>query len=364
MKTDVLMLAHSPGNPRNSEGAFIQLANQQLIFIYSRYSGDSCHDHASCDLAMRCSSDGGKSWSQDDVIVFDHIAVNAQNLMSVSLLRLRSGRIILSCCRKTAADSEVDCIPVTAFSDDEAQSWSPLRPICEPPAYYVLCNDRLLELSDGTIIMPLATQKNELMYWASYDHGASWQQISDIIQPPADSKPCSIYQEPGVTELNDGRLWSWIRTDAGQQYGSWSHDQGKSWSRPVPMEDFYSPMAPMSVKRNPRNKKLFAVWDDHADRWDVPPPVYTRPGWGEVPTGGRFPLVIAESSDEGRTWHNIRRLEKDTTRGFCYTAMYFTNEALLLAYCCGGPDNTIMLQDMKIVYIPMDQVGDLLFNGV
>ena len=123
-------------------------------------------------------------------------------------------------------------------------------------------------------------------------------------------------------------------------------------------------MAPMTVKRNPLNGKLLAVWDDHADRWDVPPPEYTRPGWGDVPTGGRFPLVLAESSDEGKSWHNARRLEKDTRRGFCYPAIYFTRDAVLLAYCCGGLNDTIMLQDMKIVRIPMAADGSILFEGV
>lgn len=365
MKKDVLYLEHSAENPRNSEGAFLELADKRLIFVYSRYCGDSHNDHAACDLACRESSDGGRSWSTCDRIIFDHKHFGVSNLMSVSLLRLPSCRILLfACCKYQSPDGTVNCIPHVAYSDDEAISWSKLVPVLPGDGYYVLCNDRIVQLQNNRIIVPLASDKNVLYYVASDDQGQSWRQIADAIAPESDGKTCSIFQEPGVVELSDNRLWSFVRTESGRQYGLWSSDSGCSWSKPEPLNDFISPMAPMSVKRNILNGKLTAIWDDHADRWDVPPPEYTRPGWGDVPTGGRFPLVIAESSDDGKSWHNARRLEKDPRCGFCYTAMYFTRDALLLAYCCGGLNNTIMLQDLKIVRIDMLPDGTLEFDGI
>jgi hypothetical protein len=35
----VLSLAAKPGNPRNSEGSFVNLANGDILFAYSRYTG-------------------------------------------------------------------------------------------------------------------------------------------------------------------------------------------------------------------------------------------------------------------------------------------------------------------------------------
>jgi hypothetical protein len=167
-----------------------------------------------------------------------------------------------------------------------------------------------------------------------------------------------------VIERSDGTLWCWIRTETGFQYGTVSCDEGRTWCKPVPMEDFRSPLSPMAVKRNPVNGNLVAIWNDHADRWDVPPPTYTRPGWGDTPTAGRHPLVLAESSDDGSSWHSARRLEKDPRCGFCYVAMHFTDDALLLGYCCGGLNGSIMLQDLKIVRLPMLSDGRLDFAGI
>ena len=359
----VLALDHRDGNPRNSEGAFLETSDGRLIFVYSRYTGESWHDHASCDLALRESRDGGRSWSASDRIVLDHRECHAANLMSVSLLKLPSGRILLFCCRKFASeDGTMNCVPGIAHSDDGGQSWSEFRTVLAEEGYYVLCNDRVVRLRSGKLLMPLATDGNLLEFWSSADDGSSWRREGAPLIP--DGEHCTIFQEPGVIELADGTLWCWIRTETGFQYGTYSRDGGRTWSTPAPMTDFRSPMAPMSVKRNPANGHLIAVWNDHMDRWDVPVPVYTRPGWGDVPTAGRHPLVLAESSDEGKSWHDARRLEKDPRRGFCYIAMHFTCDALLLGYCCGGLDGSMMLQDLKIVRLPMLPDGRIDFAGL
>ena len=42
----------APDNPRNSEGAFLRGKQGEILFAYSRYHGDSSHDHAACDIAL------------------------------------------------------------------------------------------------------------------------------------------------------------------------------------------------------------------------------------------------------------------------------------------------------------------------
>ena len=42
----VLELPHQAGNPRNSEGAFITLKDGRIMFIYTKFYGDSWSDHA------------------------------------------------------------------------------------------------------------------------------------------------------------------------------------------------------------------------------------------------------------------------------------------------------------------------------
>jgi hypothetical protein len=56
----VLDLAPGPGNPRNSEGAFLELKNGRILFVYSRFVGTSFSDEAKARLAARHSTDGGE----------------------------------------------------------------------------------------------------------------------------------------------------------------------------------------------------------------------------------------------------------------------------------------------------------------
>ena len=83
-----LTLAPGEGNPRNSEGDFIKLKDGRWLFIYTRFTGGSS-DHASAELASRESTDGGRNWSREDKVVVKN--EGGFNVMSVSLLRLKSG---------------------------------------------------------------------------------------------------------------------------------------------------------------------------------------------------------------------------------------------------------------------------------
>ena len=55
-------------NPRNSEGAFLRGKQGEILFAFSRYHGESCHDHAACDIALTVSNDEGRTWSEPRII--------------------------------------------------------------------------------------------------------------------------------------------------------------------------------------------------------------------------------------------------------------------------------------------------------
>ena len=198
------------------------------------------------------------------------------------------------------------------------------------------------------------SEKNPfVIIFYSDDEGETFREVPSWILPPQHSS--NGFQEPGVIELRDGRLMCWARTDMGCQYLAYSTDKGMTWSEPC-QSNFLSPLSPMSIKRNPVTGTLVAVWNDLSSRWGFPPPRYVSPGWGEGSSGGRTPLVMAESFDEAKTWCNHRLLESDRNLGFCYTSMFFVGNTLLLAYCCGGENNTIMLQRSKIRLLePIDE---------
>lgn len=347
--SDTLVLPPGEDNPRNSEGTFVELRDGRLMFVYSRYRGGNWHADAAADLAARYSGDQGKSWSGEDRIILEH--GDALNLMSPSLLRLADGRLMLLFLRKSASvERGVDCMPQICFSQDEGDSWSEPRDVVPFPGYHVVNNDRVIQLQSGRIIVPVAWHRTidstrhdsraiALMF-LSDDGGASFREAADWMLPPQAS--AAGLQEPGAVDLGENRVFAYFRTDQGSQYAAFSDDGGGDhWSVPCPT-DFISPLSPMSVKRNPENGDLVALWNDRSERWgDAAPPLESS--WM------RTPLVLARSSDNGVSWRDDIRIEDDPARGYCYIAMHFTRDgALLLGYCCGGAGGITVLQELKI----------------
>lgn len=348
----VASLPHGPGNPRNSEGAFIDLRDGRILFAYTRYRGESWADHATADIAARTSSDGGCTWSAEDRLLVPNDG--SQNVMSVSLLRLADGQLALFNLRKDGFNA---CIPFLRTSADEGESWSvPARGV-PVPGYFVLNNDRVVALRSGRLVMPVAYHRPRgprqggsagdasslghdpravAVFYLSDDQGRTWYEAPDVLPLPVRSG--TGLQEPGVVELAEGRLWAWFRTDTGRQWQSFSTDAGLTWTWPEPSV-FHSPASPLSMKRDPQTGQLVAVWNDRSGRWGLPEPA--KSSWG------RTPLVIAWSRDEGATWERAAVLEDDPERGFCYVAMHFTPDAVLLGYCCGGRGSAV-LQDACI----------------
>lgn len=340
----VLRLAPSEGNPRNSEGDFISLADGRLLFVYTHFTGGS-GDHASAKLVSRVSEDQGATWSPRDRVVVKN--EGDWNVMSVSLLRLADDRIALFYMRKNSLN---DCRPYVRFSSDEAESWSePVEIIGEDSlGYYVLNNDRVIQLSGGRLLLPVALHnrpdwqqpdwRGEITCYLSDDAGRSWRR-SKTQQTVHDPSGNRIHaQEPGVVELDDQRVMMWIRTGAGQQYQSFSSDRGETWSPPEPMP-LASPRSPASIERIPATGDLLAVWNDHA---------HLEP----AQRNDRTPLSIAISRDEGKTWTRSKNIASDPQGWYCYTAIEFVDDQVLLAHVAGQQADGQRLATTELVRFP------------
>lgn len=273
------------------------------------------------------------------------------NVMSVSLLRLQDGRIALFYLLKNGLD---DCRLRMRISADEAASWSDAVTCIDAPGYFVVNNDRVIQLRDGRLVVPAAYHRTRkiapraddygafdgrgiAIFFLSDDAGVTWRESKDWWALPERSG--SGLQEPGVVELSDDRLYAYCRTDRGRQYELFSADRGDTWTPPQPAS-FLSPCSPLSIKRLPATGDLLAVWNDHDPRWG-------EPVGGVHPHRGRTPLVTAISQDEGRTWIHQRRVESAPDHGYCYTAIYPLTDAVLLAYGCGSY-KTGILKDLCI----------------
>ena len=342
-----LELPTGPNNPRNSEGAFMPLRDGRIMFAYSRYYGNSSHDHATADIAVRYSSDKGATWTdKDEIIVKNH---GGMNVMSVSLLRLQSGEIALFYLLK---NSTKDCRPVLRRSFDEGKTWSePSLCITDEVGYFVLNNDRVIQLKDGRLLFAVSRHGFDandrfdnmgvVMTYSSDDNGKTWQRGNSILSIVSPSGKKYAAQEPGVVELKDGSILLWIRTNAGSQFMSRSTDRGETWSEPQ-QSWLRSPLSPATIKRLPTGD-LLAVWNDHEGRLDL-----KKPGRGL--DGRRTPLSAAISSDDGITWHGARTIEDDPNGHFCYIAIQPLDDGtVLLGYCAySGLGHT------RLVKIPVD----------
>ncbi|MGD0258485.1 MAG: sialidase family protein [Verrucomicrobiota bacterium] len=321
----VLDIESSKENPRNSEGAFVTLKSGRILFFYTQFYGGAA-DESPARIVSICSDDDGQTWNREPRVVVEN--TGGQNVMSVSLLRLKSGGIALFYLVK---NSRHDCRPWMRLSTDEAQTWSAPRLVVDAPGYFVLNNDRVIQLSTGRLVAPVAFHRARrsdphdprsfdsraiALWYLSDDEGQTWREANDWWALPVASG--SGLQEPGVVELAGGNVLSWARTDLGAQWGCVSTNAGLSWP-PFTATSLQSPLSPASLKRLPGSADLLAVFNDHSGAFPFPP-------------GKRTPLVAAISSDGGATWSRRKVLEDDPKGQYCYTAIHFVEGAVLLGY--------------------------------
>ncbi len=330
-----------PDNPRNSEGSFVALKDGRLMFAYSHFTGKSGADDAQANIAARFSSDEGETWSAPRMIVErkDNL-----NVMSASLLRLQDGRIALFYLRKKA---ENDCRPIMLISTDEGETWNdPVEILGDRIGYYVMNNDRAIQLKNGRILLPIVVHsrpgdstigKGKIFSAMSDDGGKTWHTGQERNGYDVNNTPVTM-QEPGAVELSDGRVLMYIRTDVGCQYITHSADGGETWEPPHASE-LRGPLAPASMKRL-KNGDLLLVWNDHKG---LPQAWKERPNPKNWAAGAlrkitksfevdRTPLTTAISQDNGKTWKFVKNLEGNPNGWYCYIAIHVTDKYVLLSY--------------------------------
>ncbi len=354
-----LDLVATAEHPRNSEGAFVTLRSGRILFCYSQFSGGDS-DFSPCRIAEVHSDDQGRTWSEPHKLFSPEPGTME---MSVSLLRLASGKLAIFSAIKHGTQ---DCRPYLRISTDDGASWSKPRSLITAPGYFVLNNDRVIQTAQGRLIMPLAFHRARQavddgkdtvdlraldLWYYSDDEGGTWTESPTWWTIPKAS--ATGLQEPGVVELADGSLYSWARTDQGCQYDFRSTDQGLTWTAPQP-GPLRSPTSPASIKRLPGSSDLLAVFNDYSGQFPLvlSPQTYS----------GRSPLVTATSSDGGRTWRTRKLLEDDPQRDYCYTAIHFADDAVLLAYMANsrtaGKPSLLCIRRIRLAWLVAPEEDD------
>ena len=342
--THLLDLAPGPGNPRNSEGAFLALKDGKIAFIWSRYLGTSADDHAYAEIAM--TEWDGTSFSEPRILAQPEPDTDETNCMSVSAARMENGdAAVFYLVKHRGVSSEY---VMRRSADDFQTLGDPVR-VVSPlyPGYYVVNNDRVVKDRAGRWLVPAAWHPSTMGYHGQPDHldgrakafvcvsdddGRTWRQVSDFLSLPGGAHSGSGLQEPGLSVLPDGSLYGYYRTDLGRHYESFSLDGGVTWTDPRP-SPFTGPCSPLLIKQNPCSGVYLAVWNPIPEvpcRW-----LGTKRPF--IWTGGRTPLVAALSDDGLHFGEPYIIFERDPRGGFCYPALHFTGpNSFLLSYCAGS----------------------------
>ena len=341
---------------RHSEGAFLRMKDGALMFAYSRFTG-AWFDDAPSDIVFCVSRDEGETWTEPDVML-SAASFGVKNIMSLSLLRMENGDLGALCIAKEPP--QIYRVYLSRSADEGKTFYKRIDCLENVgQGHYVVNNARVIRLKSGRLILPLAHHRSDgraksgenahIDYRASGvwvysdDDGESWLPADDVVFPPFTGSKTGL-QEPGVIEKQSGALWGFYRTDMGFQYETFSMDGGLHWTAAQPSR-FTSPVSPMSMARH-ASGRLYAVWN--------PIPEYngrakSSAGWG------RTPLVMAHSDDDGASWSEPEIIEEEEGHGYCYTALFFTRDnALLAAYCSGGPEEGACLARLSIRKIELE----------
>lgn len=303
-------------HPRNGEADVIRLKNGDLLLAYGRWN-KSTSDFGAAEIWCKTSSDGGKTWGNDRVLVPNEGKLTT---FSVSLLRLANGDILMAYLTK---DSNEDCNIFFRTSKDECNTWSERRRFQMPPGYsgYTgMNNDRMIQLADGRILAAAwdgHARGRVIVGFTLYsdDNGYTWHKSTDVdmrVLKPDDKVGA---QEPAVVELKDGRVMMLIRNSFGCIARCYSTDRGQTWSKPELIPELEAPVSPASIIRLPQTGDLLLIWNRNPKL--------------------RNPLNSAISRDDGKTWEHIRVVDSNEGPpwpGLAYTSITPVDDKVILTY--------------------------------
>lgn len=309
-------------NPRNTEADILVLRDGSLLAAWADFYGGA-RDDAPARISAARSADGGRTWSARFTLQEN---TGKANVMSVSLLRSRSGDVLFFYLQK---NSLTDLKAYVRRSTDETRTWGEPVLVTPEAGYHVMNNARVLQLKSGRLLAPVATSaqvwtKNDnfrTVVYRSDDDGRTWTRGRTLLAAPKRGA-----MEPGLIEMKDGRVMQIIRTQTGFIWRSFSSDGGDTWTEAAPW-NIESPEAPATLVRMPRSDDWLLVWNPHVT-WSDPQKTVLGANHG----GARTPLVAAVSRDEGLTWSPPRALESDPACTYAYTSVTFQGDRALLSY--------------------------------
>lgn len=298
----------TPQRARQTEASIIHLEDDKLLLAWTDFYTGNWRDEAPARIVGKWSDDAGTTWSKPFLLQGN---IGRRNVMSASLIKLRSGRILLSFHRKDHESRS--CHLMVKSSEDGAQRWTDPIQITDGEYYWCGTNDRLIQLDTGRVVVPVGNATCMTSYYSD-DEGENWRRSAIGITVQEGNN----YAEPVVVERADGTVLMQIRNRSGFIRWATSSDGALNWE-PWPLDDYTcpsTPYAPANLKHVPGSGDLLMVWNN---------------------TGGhRVPLTAGISADGGRSWHNLRNVEPFTQvppiKTYAYPSICFQGSNVHITY--------------------------------
>ena len=303
---------------RTSMGDMIQLQDGRFLLCYTLNVYPYGRDNGA-NIVGRYSSDGGKSWGEEFVIIPTPTPRGKHLYCHPSFLRLNNGDVLLAYIYSSAGPPWYGHNYFHRSTDD-TKSWGDKFILTPSTGSMAVHNDKLIQLSSGRIVAPAAFNlvphsgghRGEVScVYYSDDQGYRWNRSKNYVNAlPVEA------QEPAVVELKDGRLMMLCRTYHKFVLRSYSSDGGETWSPGEPIRELkLSPnSSALNVKRIPSTGDLLLL----------------RSSGG---TGGhRTPFVSAISRDDGKTWEKDRVIQGDPDEDYGYPSLRFLGNTVLISY--------------------------------
>jgi predicted neuraminidase len=200
-------------------------------------------------------------------------------------------------------------------SDDNGKTWNEPKELVEDDkGGRGPVRSRPIILSDGAWLAPAST---EYKGWKPFvdrseDQGKTWERSEDFAIDRDEFKGLGAIQ-PTLWESKPGHVHALLRTTSGRMGRVDSTDGGKTWSA---MYDAGLPNNNSGIDALLlESGRLLLVYNPVGENW-----------------GGRSPIDLAYSDDNGKTWETIAHLEDEPEKEFSYPSICHTEDGVAITY--------------------------------